>query len=136
MRAPIPVAIAALFMSFAVTAQAQDKWVVGQSAPLSGGNAKFGADIRAGANAWFAAVNAKGGVQGRPIELLSMDDKNDRALAGANTFIDWLAMQQHAWLRVGLLLAMVSGAGVVYFGVLFTLGFRPNQFKKGGTPLV
>ena len=58
------------------------------------------------------------------------------ALAGANTFIDWLAMQQHAWLRVGLLLAMVSGAGVVYFGVLFTLGFRPNQFKKGGTPLV
>jgi putative peptidoglycan lipid II flippase len=54
------------------------------------------------------------------------------ALAGANTFIDWLALQQHAWLRVGLLLVMVSGAGVVYFGVLFTLGFRPTQFKKGG----
>jgi putative peptidoglycan lipid II flippase len=40
-------------------------------------------------------------------------------------------MQQHAWLRVGLLLAMVSGAGVVYFGVLLALGFRPGHFKKG-----
>lgn len=53
------------------------------------------------------------------------------ALAGANHYIDWLAMQQHAWLRVGMLLAMVSGAGVVYFGVLAVLGFRPSHFKKG-----
>lgn len=66
-------------------AQAQgDKWVIGQSVPLSGGNAKFGQDIRDGANAWFAHVNSKGGVQGKPIELLSMDDKNDRKTAGAN----------------------------------------------------
>jgi branched-chain amino acid transport system substrate-binding protein len=65
--------------------QAQgDKWVIGQSAPLSGGNAKFGQDIRDGANAWFAAVNARGGVQGKQIELLSMDDKNDRKQAGVN----------------------------------------------------
>jgi ABC-type branched-subunit amino acid transport system substrate-binding protein len=66
-------------------AQAQgDKWVIGQSAPLTGGNAKFGQDIRDGANAWFAHVNKQGGVQGKPVELLSMDDKNDRKTAGAN----------------------------------------------------
>lgn len=65
-------------------AQAQDKWVIGQSAPLTGGNAKFGNDIRTGAQAWFAAVNAKGGVQGRSIELMSVDDKNDRKQAGVN----------------------------------------------------
>ena len=77
----------ALMAALAATgvAQAQgDKWVIGQSAPLTGGNAKFGQDIRDGAGAWFAHVNAKGGVQGRAIELLSMDDKNDRKTAGIN----------------------------------------------------
>lgn len=64
---------------------AQDKWVIGQSAPLTGGNASFGKDIRDGAKAYFDAVNANGGVQGRSIELLSIDDKNDRKVAGANT---------------------------------------------------
>ena len=64
---------------------AQDKWVIGQSAPLTGGNASFGKDIRDGAKAYFDAVNANGGVQGRSIELLSIDDKNDRKMAGANT---------------------------------------------------
>ena len=63
---------------------AQDKWVVGQSAPLSGGNAKFGTDIRDGAQAYFAMVNARGGVNGAPIELIAIDDKNDRKTAGAN----------------------------------------------------
>ena len=66
------------------TAFAQDKWVVGQSAPLSGGNAKFGTDIRDGAMAYFAMLNANGGVQGRLIELVSLDDKNDRKIAGTN----------------------------------------------------
>ena len=64
---------------------AQKAWVVGQSAPLSGGNASFGRDIQDGAQAYFKSVNAKGGVAGLPIELVSLDDKNDRKLAGANT---------------------------------------------------
>lgn len=67
------------------TVWAQDKWVIGQSAPLTGGNAKFGIDIRDGAKAYIDSVNAAGGVQGRQIELLSLDDKNDRKIAGANT---------------------------------------------------
>ena len=65
--------------------QAQDKWVVGHSGPLSGSNAKFGNDIRDGALAYFTMVNARGGVQGKPIELVSLDDKNDRKIAGTNT---------------------------------------------------
>src|SRR5688572_10964021 len=68
----------------ACSAQAQDKWVVGQSAPLTGGNAQFGKDIRDGALAYFAMLNARGGVQGRPVELITLDDKNDRKQAGAN----------------------------------------------------
>ena len=46
--------------------------MIGQSAPLTGGNAQFGNDIRNGALAWFATVNAKGGVNGKPIELLTL----------------------------------------------------------------
>jgi branched-chain amino acid transport system substrate-binding protein len=64
---------------------AQEKLVVGQSAPLSGSNARFGTDIRDGAKAYFAAVNARGGVQGSTIELVTLDDKNDRKQAQANT---------------------------------------------------
>lgn len=81
----IAMALTIAFGLVAPAAQAQERWVVGQSAPLTGGNAKFGNDIRTGANAYFAAVNSRGGVQGKNIELLSMDDKNDRATAGANT---------------------------------------------------
>jgi branched-chain amino acid transport system substrate-binding protein len=65
--------------------QAQEKWIVGQSAPLTGSNAELGTAIRDGANAYFKAVNARGGVAGKPIELVTLDDKNDRKTAGANT---------------------------------------------------
>jgi branched-chain amino acid transport system substrate-binding protein len=78
--------LAAIVVAAASSATyAQDKWVVGQSAPLTGGNAKFGIDIRDGAKAYFDSINAAGGVQGRQIELVTLDDKNDRKAAGANT---------------------------------------------------
>ena len=64
---------------------AQTPWVIGQSVPLSGGNSVFGTDIRDGALAYFKSINDKGGVEGRRIELVSLDDKNDRKIAGANT---------------------------------------------------
>lgn len=60
-------------------------WVVGQSVPLTGGNSAFGRDIRAGALAYFKHVNAQGGIAGQPIELISLDDQNQRKLAGENT---------------------------------------------------
>ena len=69
----------------ASSALAEKSWVVGQSAPLSGGNASFGTDIRDGALAYFKSLNAKGGVAGVPVELIALDDKNDRKAAGANT---------------------------------------------------
>jgi branched-chain amino acid transport system substrate-binding protein len=65
--------------------QAQNAWIVGQSAPLSGSNAVFGQDIRDGAQAWFKTLNAQGGVAGAPVELLTLDDQNQRKIAGENT---------------------------------------------------
>jgi ABC-type branched-subunit amino acid transport system substrate-binding protein len=79
------IALAIMLAAAAVVAHAQEKWVIGQSAPLTGGNAAFGKDIRDGANAYFAMLNARGGVQGKHIELVTLDDKNDRKTAAANT---------------------------------------------------
>jgi len=63
---------------------AADRIVVGQSAPLTGSNAEIGKDIRDGARAWFARVNDAGGIGGKKIEFISVDDRNDRKTAGAN----------------------------------------------------
>ncbi len=85
MRTKMAVLLVALGTLQAGLAQAQTAWVVGQSAPLTGSNAVFGQDIRDGALAWFRSVNAQGGVNGAPVELISLDDQNQRKTAGENT---------------------------------------------------
>jgi ABC-type branched-subunit amino acid transport system substrate-binding protein len=67
-----------------LAAHAAERIVIGQSAPLTGSNAEIGKDIRDGAAAWFRRVNEAGGIGGRKIEFISVDDKNDRKTAGAN----------------------------------------------------
>jgi len=59
--------------------------VIGQSAPLTGANAELGNDIRNGALAYFAKINAAGGVHGRKLEFTTLDDGNVVARAEANT---------------------------------------------------
>src|SRR2546422_7134365 len=58
---------------------------LGQSAPLSGSNQELGQDIRNGALAYFKKVNDAGGVNGRKIELVTLDDANDTKRSGENT---------------------------------------------------
>jgi ABC-type branched-subunit amino acid transport system substrate-binding protein len=65
-----------------VTAQ---RILIGQSVPLTGANAELGNDIRNGALAYFRKVNEAGGVHGRKIELLTIDDDNKVPRAEANT---------------------------------------------------
>lgn len=59
--------------------------LVGQSAPLTGSNAELGTDIRDGALAYFRKVNDAGGVHGRKIELVSLDDANQVPRAEENS---------------------------------------------------
>ena len=54
-----------------------DAWRIGQSVDLSGPLGDLGRAMHLGAMACFAAVNAKGGVHGRPIELVAQDDGYD-----------------------------------------------------------
>jgi branched-chain amino acid transport system substrate-binding protein len=59
--------------------------LIGQSTPLTGANAELGNDIRNGALAYFAKVNEAGGVHGRKIELITLDDGNNIQRSQANT---------------------------------------------------
>jgi branched-chain amino acid transport system substrate-binding protein len=59
--------------------------VIGQSAAFSGPAEALGNEMRAGALAYFDAVNAAGGVNGRRIELRSLDDGYEPDRAAANT---------------------------------------------------
>lgn len=59
--------------------------LIGQSAPLSGSNKELGEDIRDGALAYFNKVNAAGGIHGRKIELITLDDANKTELSEKNT---------------------------------------------------
>ena len=62
---------------------------IGQTAGFSGPVAAGVKETTDGARLYLDAVNARGGVHGQPIELLSMDDKFDPKLAAenANTLI-------------------------------------------------
>jgi branched-chain amino acid transport system substrate-binding protein len=59
--------------------------VIGQSVPLTGANKALGEEIRNGALAYFRKSNDAGGVHGRKIEMVSLDDGNEVKRAGENT---------------------------------------------------
>jgi ABC-type branched-subunit amino acid transport system substrate-binding protein len=63
---------------------------IAQSTALSGPLGELGLALHQGAKACFAAINAKGGVHGRLIELTTLDDAYDvkRALANVGTFME------------------------------------------------
>ena len=69
----------------AAQAQGAGTILIGQSAPLSGANKDLGVDIRDGALAYFRKVNESCGVNGRRIELETLDDANVVQRAGENT---------------------------------------------------
>ncbi|WP_050466732.1 ABC transporter substrate-binding protein [Herbaspirillum chlorophenolicum] len=62
-----------------------DDIVIGQSADLSGQHAHVTRPFLAGAHAYFAQVNNNGGIHGRRIRLITMDDGNNPLLAIQNT---------------------------------------------------
>ena len=59
--------------------------LIGQSAAFTGPASELGTEMRAGAMAYFQAINAAGGVNGRKIELRSLDDGYEGDRAAANT---------------------------------------------------
>jgi len=75
--------VMALWFAAPESVRAQDI-VIGQSVPLSGSNADIGRDMRDGAMAVFARVNASNQL-GRKIQLVTLDNANSRQRAAENT---------------------------------------------------
>jgi putative peptidoglycan lipid II flippase len=44
--------------------------------------------------------------------------------------LDWAGLRSHPVLRIGALLLIIAASAVVYFAVLFALGFRPRDFMR------
>jgi branched-chain amino acid transport system substrate-binding protein len=85
--------------------------VVGQSAALSGPQAGFGTAMRDGVQAALHLVNRNGGVGGRNIQLLSLDDQGDKAKTEAN--VDMLTANKQVVGLTGFTTRPCSEAGAV-----------------------
>jgi branched-chain amino acid transport system substrate-binding protein len=83
------VAALALGLAFAAPAFAQEEIVIAVAGPMTGKEATFGAQFRAGAEAAVADINAKGGVLGKKLKLEIGDDQCDpkQAVAVANQIV-------------------------------------------------
>lgn len=75
----------ACLLAFAAAPVLAQDIVVGQSAPLTGGNAELGNDIRNGALAYFRKVNEAGSLPQGKLKLVTLDDRNDTKLSAENT---------------------------------------------------
>jgi ABC-type branched-subunit amino acid transport system substrate-binding protein len=67
-------ALALALPAAAETGVTSDKIVLGEAAVFSGPAAQLGIQMRNGIQAYFNAVNEKGGVFGRRLQLVTEDD--------------------------------------------------------------
>jgi len=95
--------------------------VLGQSAAITGPAAQLGLQMNHGAKLYFDAINAQGGVNGRPIELRLLDDgyEPERCKANTEQFIakDVFALFGYVGTPTSLAaLPLVNQAKVPFFG--------------------
>lgn len=106
-RAKSILVLAAFVLGTAIThAQPAEPILIGQSAGLTGGQAGYSKQVKSGIEAYFAHVNKSGGVNGRPLKLLSLDDQGKKDVVTANT--KRLVEADKAFALIGY----TSGAGV------------------------
>ncbi len=67
------------------SSEGQNMILLGQSLPLSGPSAQIGQKYKTGANAWFNEVNRTGGINGKKIKLISLDDQYEPEMTIVNT---------------------------------------------------
>lgn len=98
-----------------------DAIVLGQSAAFSGPAAKLGESMRDGATLYFDEVNRAGGVHGRKIKLVSLDDgyEPDRAIANTKQLIDQKVFALFGYVGTPTsyaVMPIVSDAKIPFFG--------------------
>ena len=109
---------------------------LGQSSALSGPAKDLGTNMRAGMEAYFAKINATGGINGREIKLISKDDgyEPDRAIKNTKELIE----NEKVFLLIGevgtptsqAVVPIAEKAKVPFFGPFTGAEFLRNPFKK------
>eukprot|EP00667_Euglena_gracilis_P007522 EG_transcript_7599 len=108
--------------------------VVGQSAAFSGLQADYGIRLAAGIRVAFEEANAAGGIQGRNLTLLAMDDDYEPALA----LVNFYNLSNKALLLVGVygsaivtaLLNPAVSAGIPMVGPYTGVAISRNPFHQ------
>lgn len=113
-----------------------DKILFGQSAALAGPAAALGKGMREGLLAAFNEINAKGGVNGRKLELKSLDDGYEpkRAIANTNKLIN----EDKVFSLIGEVgtptskaaQPIATSAGVPFIGPFTGAGFLRNSENR------
>src|SRR4051794_33966133 len=130
-------AAAAAFAALSSSALAEDGVTAdtitfGQAAVLEGPASALGLGMQLGLNAAFNEVNAKGGVHGRKLKLISVDDgyEPDKSIAATKKLID----EEKVFALVGPVgtptsaatQPIATGAGVPFIGPFTGVGFLRN----------
>ncbi len=112
-----------LLFCLCCTLPAQAEILIGVAGPLSGQNAVFGNELRSGATAAVAAVNAAGGINGETLAIVEGDDACDakRAVEVAKTF-----MSRDVRMVVGHFCTSASLAAAPAYNVTDVLVFNPS----------
>jgi ABC-type branched-subunit amino acid transport system substrate-binding protein len=84
-RSGISVAIAAGLIAGSAVAADDNRIVVGQTVALTGSISEHGQAVATGARAYIDSVNAGGGVGGKRIALVTLDDGGEASRAAENT---------------------------------------------------
>lgn len=77
--------VVSTFLLFGESAFAQKDIVIGNSSPLTGPIGPSNKEAIAGAQAYFDQVNERGGINGRKISFVVLDDKQDTKISLENT---------------------------------------------------
>jgi branched-chain amino acid transport system substrate-binding protein len=120
----------------AETGVSSSEIVLGQSCALTGPAEALGTGMRSGLNAYFAKVNAEGGVNGRTIRLISKDDgyEPERAIQNTKALLE----QDRVFLLIGevgtptskAVVPIAEEAKVPFFGPFTGAEFLRNPFNK------
>jgi ABC-type branched-subunit amino acid transport system substrate-binding protein len=107
---------------------------IGQSAPVTGPTARVGIAVRDAALAVFAEVNAQGGIGGRDIELITLDDEDRPERTAVN--VKLLASQHQVVALFGFVGAGAHRAGArgaAEEGLPYVAAFSGSQELRSGT---
>jgi branched-chain amino acid transport system substrate-binding protein len=137
MRVP-KIAIAALAATLAGPALAQDAYVVGITAALTGPPASTYAPAMEALRIYIDRVNAAGGANGKPIKLVLLDDSAEPSKAAAN--MKRLTTQDNAVLLINASLSStyaptIGEAKRANIPLLFASGVCPKEVYPPADPL-